>query len=174
MSNAKYLTRDATPSDIPSLVAFGTSVGHDTYLKTGFLPADYVNGPQRAYWQAEYLQGVIESDKSLLLVVLDDEKLIGLTEVEQLGPDEAVMWKLYVQQAYHGQGIGSRLLQAVINRLPPEVRQLKTEYYDSNIPAAQFYKAKGFTFLERKQEQFGTQVISYTYVSKSLDRRPSG
>ncbi|MEM7030853.1 MAG: GNAT family N-acetyltransferase [Chloroflexota bacterium] len=128
-------------------------------------------GPQRTYWQAEYLQAVIDSDNSLLLVVLNDEALIGMTEVEQFGDDEAVMWKLYVQQTYHGQGIGDRLLQAINDRLPPQVRQRKTEYYDSNILAAQFYKAKGFTFLERKQEHFEKHVILYTYVSKSLDRR---
>ena len=83
------------------------------------------------------------------------------------------MWKLYVQEAHHGQGIGGWLLQEIIDRLPPDVRQLKTEYYDSNLPAAQFYKAKGFTFSERKQEQFGEHLIPYTYVSKLLDRRYS-
>ena len=88
MVKAIYQIRDAIPSDIPSLVDFGTQVGHDTYLKTGFLPANYINGPQRAYWQVEYLQAVIESDKSLLLVVLDGEQLIGMTEVEQLGCNE--------------------------------------------------------------------------------------
>ncbi|MEM7031215.1 MAG: GNAT family N-acetyltransferase [Chloroflexota bacterium] len=170
MVKVAYLIRDAVPSDIPYLVDFGVLVGHDTYVKTGFLPVDYVKGPQRSYWQATYLQTVIENDNTLLLVVLDGEKLIGMTEVEQLGQGEAVMWKLYVQEAYHGQGIGSRLLKVIIDRLPHNVHRLKTEYYDSNIPAAQFYKARGFTFLERKQEHFGRQVIPYTYVAKALDR----
>ncbi|MEM7111174.1 MAG: GNAT family N-acetyltransferase [Chloroflexota bacterium] len=171
MFKEKYLIRDAIPSDIPSLVDFGVRVGEDTYLKTGFLPAAYVRGPQRTYWTAEYLQGVIEGDKSLLLVVFDGESLIGMTEVERLSPDEAVMWKLYVQHADHGEGIGSRLLDEIIERLPSDVRWLKTEYYDSNISAAQFYKAKGFAFLERKLEQFGKHAISYTYVSIPLERK---
>ena len=165
--------RKARLDDLPTLVEFGRLVGEETYLKTGFLPADYVTGPQRAYWGADYLQSVIENDKALLLVVIVDNTLIAMTEVEQLGPDEAVMWKLYVHPAYHGKGIGSRLLQEIIERLPSEVRQLKTEYYDSNVPAAGFYKAKGFTFIERKVDHFEGHEIPYTYVAKSLDQKSS-
>ena len=172
MQQAKYFVRDATHSDIPLLVDFGLLIGRETYLKTGYLPADYVNGPQRNYWKAKYLQGVIENDKSLMLVVYAAEQLIGMTEVEQIGREEAVMWKLYIDHNYHGQGIGSRLLQEIIDRLPSSIKRLKTEYYDSNKPAARFYKSKGFTFLERKQEQFKEQTISYTYVSKPLERKP--
>ena len=145
-------------------------MGEETYLKTGFLPADYVTGPQRAYWEAAYLRQVIERDKSMLLVVFDDDLLIGMSEVELLTPADAVMWKLYVRHRYHGQGIGSRLLQENIDRLPDTVQRLKTEYYDSNTPAARFYEARGFKFLERKEERFGAHLIPYTFVSRSLAR----
>ncbi|MEM9777303.1 MAG: GNAT family N-acetyltransferase [Chloroflexota bacterium] len=167
----KYIVRDASVADLPLLVAFGLSVGEDTYLKTGYLPAAYVNGPQREYWSADYLQSVIENDKALLLVVLDGDQLVGMTEVEQLGPDEAVMWKLYVQKAYHGRGIGSRLLQEIVECLPKGVERLKTEYYDTNVPAAGFYKAKGFTFLERKADLFEGNKIPYTYLIKKLKQQ---
>lgn len=169
ISHEPYLIRNATLADVPALDEFGITVGEDTYLKTGYLPATYVTGPQREYWSADYLQSVIENDKALLLVALDGDQLIAMTEVEQLGPDEAVMWKLYVQKAYHGRGIGSHLLQEIIERLPQKIKRLKTEYYDTNVPAARFYKAKGFTFLEKKADYFDGVEIPYTYVSKPLD-----
>ena len=166
-----YTIRNATISDVPALVTFGQQVSHDTYVRTGFLPADYVAGPQRYFWRAEYLLKVCQTDTALLLVVFDDDTLIGMAEVAQLSEREAVMWKCYVQRAYHGRGLGKRLLQEIIGRLPHTIEHLKTEYYESNSPAAGFYKAQGFTFLERKEEQFAGTIIPYIYVSKTLNSK---
>ena len=171
MSIDNYLIRQATVADVPAIVAFGAQVSYETYVKTNFLPADYVTGPQRYYWSSDYLLNSVQAARTLLLLAFDDDVLIGMTEVEQLSETEAVMWKLYVHHNYHGQGLGSRLMQEIEARLPDNIEQLKTEYYDSNTPAAGFYKARGFEFLERKQEQFADHHFSYTYVSKMLKEK---
>ena len=166
--SSKNFIRKATRADVPAIVTFGEQVSYETYVKTNFLPADYVSGPQRYYWSSEYLLNIVQADTTLLLVAFDGDVLIAMTEVEQLSKTEAVMWKLYVHHNYHGQGFGRRLLQEIEDRLPDNIEQLKTEYYDSNTPAAGFYKAQGFKFLESKQEQFAEHQISYTYVTKHL------
>lgn len=168
MSTNNYTIRKATISDVPALVDFGKQISDDTYVRTGFLPAAYVDGPQRYFWSYEYLLGCCQADTTMLLVVFDNDTLIAMSEVEQLSASEAVMWKLYVQHAYHGRGLGRRLLQEIIGRLPHTTTRLKTEYYESNTPAAGFYKAQGFTFLERKEEHFDEHVIPYIYVAKTL------
>lgn len=163
--------REATASDVPALVDFGQQVSHDTYVKTGFLPAAYVNKTQRGFWSTDYLSKVIEAKETILLVAYDQDELIGMTEVQLLNEQEAVMWKLYVRQTHHGRGLGRRLLQEISGRLPTSIQLLKTEYYESNTPAAGFYQTQGFKFLERKEESFADDTIPYIFVSKDIRQK---
>lgn len=163
--------REAVPEDVPAVVTFGREITEDAYVKTGFLPATYVSGPLRHYWSSPYLTQVIRSEESIVLLAFDRETLIGVVEFEVLNEAEAIMWKLYVHGSCQGKGIGSSLMESAIDRLPSTVRKLKTEYYDANLPAAAFYKSRGFTFEARREEEFEGQSIPYSFVSTQVSGR---
>lgn len=69
----------------------------------------------------------------------------GTTETADAVRDgEAELKELYVDPDYWGQGYGSALLEAGIDRLPDDVDALSLEVLDGNDIGINFYESRGF------------------------------
>jgi putative acetyltransferase len=96
------------------------------------------------HYQAAYLD-----QKGLFLVVIDQDKLIGTGAIRCLDHELAELKRLWLLEAYHGQGIGYRLVQILLNAAKSEgckrVRLLTDRRQDRAI---RFYQRVGFQSIE--------------------------
>lgn len=156
----------ATLDDIDSIRSVGIAAWHDTYAP--MLPAGYIEWALAKWWSREALERYIVSDSFHVLVAEVDQCTVGMAHI-QIRPDAtAMLWRLYVAQAYRGQGIGTRLLAQAQQQLPPEVQWLFVEYYQQNERAGRFYAAHGFTFDHLETAIFQTTPIVSVFVKRPV------
>lgn len=95
-------------------------------------------------WSAASLASELENPLSLWLVALDGDRLAGYVG-SQAVLGEADMMNLAVDPAFRRQGVGRRLVQALIAALGErQVTSLTLEVRDSNSGAISLYEALGF------------------------------
>ena len=132
--------RPGTPSDVAGLRALGEAVVPATYD-----PIDAAYGKRMLdeWWSLERLGASL--DRMPHVVAEDEGRIIG---VANLGPkgDRSVMWKLYVHPDAQCSGVGTRLLDAIIELNGD--RTLWLERIDGNDKVAAFYEARGFVEAE--------------------------
>lgn len=138
------LIRPAALTDVAAIRAVGIAAWYDTY--TGMVPADYIAWALEKWWTSEAIQRHVLSDTFLVLVAEVNDQIVGMASAQVRADQTAILWRLYVNHVYRGQGIGTRLLDEVQNQLPLEVKTLYIEYYQQNQRAAAFYAAQGFIF----------------------------
>ena len=84
-----------------------------------------------------------------LLVALDDDRLVGLVGLKQLGPDICEMKRLYVTPAARGRSLGRKLAQAAMDEgraMGYKIMRLDTL---ARMPeAGPLYKSLGFKEIE--------------------------
>lgn len=91
-------------------------------------------------FQAEYLQR-----QGLFLAAVDEERLVGTGAIRCLEGDLAELKRLYVLEAYHGQGIGYRLVQALLAHARREgFRRVRLLTDVKQARAVGFYRRVGF------------------------------
>jgi ribosomal protein S18 acetylase RimI-like enzyme len=101
----------------------------------------------------------LESSDSrfILAAFTDNGELAGMVgfsrETSRKTRHKGVVWGMYVDSAYRGQGIGRRLLAELIRLAEslPEIEQLHLAVVHSNVPARRLYESFGFV-------TFGTEV----------------
>lgn len=136
--------RTATLADVQAIRAVGIAAWYDTY--PAMVPDDYIAWAIAKWWSPQDIQRHIASEQFLVLVAEVDQQIVGIAHT-QIRPDQtAILWRLYVSQAYRGQGIGTQLISASEQSLPAEIRRLGIEYYQANTRAASFYARLGFAF----------------------------
>ncbi|WP_439564842.1 GNAT family N-acetyltransferase [Microcella sp.] len=115
--------RQATASDVESLAALHIRTWFETYGHQ--LPSQFYDDAalehRRRMWTRALVQ---EPDSKHRIVVAEDKGLVGFawsgpTLEDALGvPTERSLYAIYVLASHHGQGIGQRLLDAVIGDGP--------------------------------------------------------
>jgi ribosomal protein S18 acetylase RimI-like enzyme len=154
--------RNVTTADLVALEEFGRRALDDTYFRTSLLAADEV-AEMLDWWTVEYFAEALEQP-NILLVAVENDELLGMTQTEVIDPTRAVTWKLYVDQALHGNGIGSALMEATEGALPDTAEVWQTEYLSTNEPAARFYRSKGFE--PDRDERYGDRT--YRWVRRAV------
>ena len=139
------LVRRATEADVDAVM----SVGHRTWPPTygPIAGDDYVAMGLAKWWSAEANLTAIRAGRMTVAEVDDD--IVG---VASAGPHEGrlVLWKLYVLPEHQGQGVGARLLEAVVEGARGVYPELRLAYIDGNTTARDFYSHKGFVEVERE------------------------
>jgi ribosomal protein S18 acetylase RimI-like enzyme len=154
--------RNVTTADLAALEGFGRRALDDTYLRTGWLAADEV-AEMLDWWTVDYFAEALGQPNIMLLAMANDE-LLGMTQTEIIEPTRAVTWKLYVDKALHGTGIGSALMEETEKALLDTVELWQTEYLSTNEPAARFYRSKGFE--PDRDERYGDRT--YRWVRRAV------
>lgn len=139
------LVRRPTEADVDAVM----SVGHRTWPPTygPIAGDDYVAMGLAKWWSAEATLTAIRAGRMTVAEV--DDVVVG---VASAGPHEGrlVLWKLYVLPEHQGQGVGARLLEAVVEGARGVYPELRLAYIDGNTTARDFYSHKGFVEVERE------------------------
>jgi GNAT superfamily N-acetyltransferase len=137
--------RRAVEDDLDAIL----SVGHRTWPVTyePIAGADYVAMGLAKWWSAESTLPAIQAGRMTVAEV--DGEVVG---VASAGPHEGhlVLWKLYVLPEHQGEGIGARLLEAVVEAVRGIYPEIRLGYIDGNDQARDFYTHKGFVEVDRE------------------------
>jgi GNAT superfamily N-acetyltransferase len=85
------------------------------------------------------------------------------------GHDEAELRSMYVHPDHWNEGIGSEMMEALVERCPVEPSALKAETYEGS-DAAEFYRSKGFKVAQRSTVEAVETGMSRDYSAVVLER----
>ena len=156
------VVRGAVGDDLAGVL----SVGHRTWLATyePIAGPEYVAMGLAKWWTSDVVTDSIRKGRTL--VAVEGDEVVG---VATFGPqDESfVLWKLYVLPGHHGHGIGSRLLDAVVERAREnEHPRITLSYLEGNQQAARFYARHGF--VETHREAPGSGLPESVWMVREL------
>ena len=142
--------REMTPADYAGKGYVHYAVWQETYR--GLVPEPYLDELTLA-WCVQ----AAETYPIPTLVAVEDEKIVGficyVSQAREFVQREntSEIAALYVLRAWRGRGIGSRLLDAALSRLPHAKVALFVLH--GNTHAMSFYKKKGFCRTSRSISQ---------------------
>ncbi|MBC9821401.1 GNAT family N-acetyltransferase [Terrabacter sp. MAHUQ-38] len=142
------------------------SVGHRTWLATyePIAGPEYVAMGLAKWWTSDVVTDSIRKGRTL--VAVKDDEVVGVATFGTQN-DAFVMWKLYVLPDYHGHGIGSRLMDAVVDRArEAEHDRIILSYMEGNQLAARFYRRHGF--VETHRESGGSGMPESVWMAREL------
>ena len=94
-----------------------------------------------------------------------------MAEVGLLDGRQAILWKLYIESALRGSGLGTAMLSLAESRLGADTDVLFTEFVTGNEGAERFYLAHGFHFDRVEPDQRDGIEATYTWLKKDLRLR---
>lgn len=153
--------REATGDDLQAVLVVGRTTWPATYYSIA--GEDYIQAGLAKWWTEEATIPAIRAGR--VTVAELDGRVVGVATV---GPREGhlVLWKLYVLPEHQGRGIGSALLEAVLERAAHDHDEIQLSYLEGNTSAAAFYRSKGFVEFDR--EAGGGGVPDDVWMRKSL------
>ncbi|GAA1935544.1 GNAT family N-acetyltransferase [Nocardioides hwasunensis] len=144
--------RPGTVDDIPAFRDLGEAVVPPTYEP---IDAAYAQRMLDEWWVPEVFEKSLA--RNAHLVAEQDGEVVALANLGRLSQsyrdfpyvsgDREVMWKLYVHPDHQGRGLGRRLLAEIEAMV--EGDELWLEVVEGNEQAYDFYRAHGFTEVER-------------------------
>jgi ribosomal protein S18 acetylase RimI-like enzyme len=175
--------RQAVPEDAPAIQRVAVR-SHRAVYEPIVDDETLIEGVERDGFAAdlrELLRTVRNRDDAVYLVcerptatTVDGPRIVGFAlltcddtmtdDYVGIGDDEALLQSLYVDPDRWGDGIGSRLLAAGVDRLPEHVDRLKLGVHRDNDRAKSFYRARGFekvgeTVYELESASYPTDVF---------------
>lgn len=156
--------RPARPDDAEAIRAVGRASWHAAY--------DPIHGPETvgelfdSSWSIEHLRdGATDADRRLLVAARDDE-VRGMVDASPDPERETVyrVGRLYVDPDAWGDGLGTRLVDRLRERLPDEARTLRRVVLAENEIGTSFYEHYGFERIGSRLEQSGGEALEeYVY-----------
>lgn len=141
--------RPARPEEAAEIRAVGRASWHAAY--DSILGPDTVDERVDEWWALDDLRESAD-DESVFLVAEDD----GLVGVGHALPDDTGTWvlgRLYVVPGRWGEGIGTRLLDAVLDRLPADAERLWLVVLADNDVGVSFYESRGFELVRERADE---------------------
>ncbi|MDR6176022.1 GNAT superfamily N-acetyltransferase [Nocardioides zeae] len=133
------VVRPARVDDVDAVCAFGEA--HVPPHYTPLIGADAARQQVTDWWRPEQIRAAVTAGQ--LLVAVAHDRIVGVAQHAREGVD-VVIYKLYVDPSRRGQGLGPRLIEAVVASLPPDVARLLIEHFAGNARAGAFYEREGF------------------------------
>lgn len=117
--------------------------------------------------QMEQTRYRLQQGGSLLLVAEAAERLVAVLEVEgETWRNTALVWALFVDKAWRGQGLGTTLLKrAEAWARRRKFRALVLETQTNNLPAIRFYQRQGYQI---------AGFDTHFYTNQDVERREVG
>jgi GNAT superfamily N-acetyltransferase len=154
--------RDAEQRDVGAICAFGTAHVRPRYAP---LIGDRAADAQVARWWNEEQIGAAVSG-GLVVVAQSGNRVVGVAQRGRAGVDH-VIYKLYVDPRHRSHGLGPRLIEALVQQLPPDATRLCVEHFASNERAAAFYEREGFA-VERVDPSAGDPALDVVWRARAL------
>ncbi|MBO0899488.1 GNAT family N-acetyltransferase [Cellulomonas sp. zg-ZUI22] len=159
--------RDARPADVAAICAFGQE-----HVRAHYAPLigdEAADAQVRDWWNPSYVAAGVEA--SCVVVADVGGACVGVGQRGRYGADH-VVYKLYVDPAFRGHGLGPRLIDGLVRRLPPEVTDLCVEHVAANARAAAFYEREGFTVERIDPNPSGNRALDVVWRRRRLTADP--
>jgi len=159
----EWKVRDATHYDVALIVEFG-----EAHIRAHYAP---LIGPSAAdnqvtrWWNREQIATPVSA--GLVVVAEFDGRIVGVAQRGR-GDSDHVIYKLYVDPAVRGRGLGVELLDAVIHRLPADADRLLIEHFAANERAGAFYEREGFTVERVEPHPGGDAALAVVWRARTL------
>ena len=95
----------------------------------------------RRWWNETEIAAAV--GRGVVVIAETSGTVIGVGQRGRYGA-EHVVYKLYVHPQHRGQGLGPRLLAALVEQLPGDGQRLYIEHFVANERAGAFYERLGF------------------------------
>lgn len=142
MPNRPVEIRPARPGEGAAVSRLMQAIWHHTY--DPILDPATVEAITSVWHAPERFERQIASPGLVFLVAEQKGRLVGHSAGRRLAKEDAILLeRLYVAPFAQRQGIGQRLLKAVIERLPPS-RSVRLRVAAENVQAVRFYERLGF------------------------------
>ena len=136
--------RRATQSDVDAICEIGRAAWPGTYAFAG---PDFVEHGLATWWSATAVERGLST--TMTLVAESDGHVVGMGNLDTR-PDVPVIWKLYVHPDHQGKGVGSSLLNRLVEAVPEARTTVAIEYIEGNDRAAAVYARHGFVEVRRE------------------------
>ena len=156
------LIRAADGNDLLAILDVGQRTWPVTYGPIA--GEEYVAMGLAKWWTKDATIPAIRAGRVTVAEV--DGEVVGIASV---GPHEShlALWKLYVLPEHQGRGIGSALLDSVVDRAREDHPQIRVSYLNGNTSAEGFYRSKGFVEIGR--ESGGDGIPESVWMQLVLD-----
>lgn len=121
------------------------------------------------------LYEALDEEEGCFLVASVDGTVVGYARFRWgaetkpfVGPDEAGLKEIYVDPDYWGDGVGTALLEAGLERLPDSCSALRLETLAGNDRARAFYRSRGFEAVDTFEEEVRGEPIEHVVFERSL------
>ncbi|MBX9244999.1 GNAT family N-acetyltransferase [Actinotalea ferrariae] len=161
------VVRDAGTDDVRAVCAFGEAHIRPHY--TPLIGAEAADRQVTSWWSEAQIRSAVSAE--LVVVAEAGGRVVGVVQRGRSGADH-VLYKLYVDPGYRGSGLGPRLIEAVVRRLPPDASRLCVEHFASNERAGAFYEREGFV-VERVERSGTSPALDVVWRVRDLGARPS-
>ncbi|MBO3089653.1 GNAT family N-acetyltransferase [Cellulomonas dongxiuzhuiae] len=156
------VVRDAATGDVASVCAFGRA-----HVPPHYAPLIGEAAAQQqvtTWWSEEQIGSAV--GRGLVVVAEAAGRVVGVAQRGRAG-DDHVLYKLYVDPLFRGRGLGPRLVDAVVRRLPPDARRLCVEHFAGNARAGAFYEREGFE-VERTEPSGDDPALDVVWRARDL------
>ncbi|QDP99012.1 GNAT family N-acetyltransferase [Microlunatus elymi] len=159
------VVRVAVPNDVAAICQFGLE-----HIPTHYAPLIGAQAAQDQidrWWNEAYLANAVGSGQ---VVVADAAgELVGVGQRGLAGEDH-VIYKLYVHPDWRGHGLGPRLIEGLVDQLPPDTDRIYVEVFASNERAIAFYQREGFTLRGTTSNPAGGPAMAQQWRARELPR----
>ncbi len=159
--------REAVPADTPAIARVHVDSWRTTYR--GIVPDDYLRTLSYEDREALWTRVLAATDSQVVFVATDERgEVIGFANG---GPERSrgpvytgEIYAIYLLDAYHGQGVGRRLMGAVAGWLADKGLTALLVWVAADNPARRFYETLGGTRIRAKWETIGgTKIEEIAY-----------
>jgi len=165
-SSAKELHAALSITDDAWREAFSPIVGEEAFEAVE--PPDDPDGLDDRYL------GILGMDDGVSLVAADHGTIVGWSSLiwdrnltrEYVDEDEAEIRTLYVHPDRWGEGVGTWLLEAGLDRVPEPTTAVVLETFEANEMGRSFYESRGFT----KRGSTAFEIAEDSYPSVIYER----
>jgi GNAT superfamily N-acetyltransferase len=160
---AEMVLRDADRDDVMAICRFGEE--HVRAHYTPLIGAEAADKQVRMWWNVTNIGGAVA--RGSVIVAEEDGELAGVGQRGLNGTDH-VIYKLYVHPRFRGDGLGPRLLEALIERLPADADRLYIEHFVANERAGAFYEREGFAVERVEPSSTGDPALGVVWRVRDL------
>jgi len=143
-STVSVEVRGAEAADVEGIRSVGRACWPDTYAFAG---GSYIEHGLALWWSVEATERSLRD--TAVMVAVEGGRVVGMGNVDLRG-ETPTIWKLYVLVEMRGAGVGTALLDALLDRIPDSADGVRLEYTDGNASAARFYARRGFVETARE------------------------
>jgi GNAT superfamily N-acetyltransferase len=151
------------PADLEGICQFGATDIPQHYGP--LLGPDAAQTQVDNWWNRDRMSRAVGEGR--VVVAEHEEVVIGVGEWS-LFEGVPVIWKLYVHPLHRGEGIGPRLIDAIIDELPEELDRIQVEHFTVNRGAGAFYERDGSREIRTVEHQTNL-VMNVVWRERSLD-----